>query len=129
MSSSGIIDLVPRSLRERWSSEGDYPDEPVYALFAKLARDNPDRLAVLSYEKNITYGELRDKAMRLARGLKRAGIVPGDVVAYQLSNHWLCCAIDLAVAALGGIVAPFPPGRGKLDIQSLLRRCKDSHRS
>lgn len=123
MSSSGIIDLVPRSLRERWSSEGDYPDEPVYALFAKLARDNPDRLAVLSYEKNITYGELRDKAMRLARGLKRAGIVPGDVVAYQLSNHWLCCAIDLAVAALGGIVAPFPPGRGKLDIQSLLRRC------
>ena len=123
MSSSGIIDLVPRSLRERWSSEGDYPDEPVYALFAKLARDNPDRLAVLSYEKNITYGELRDKAMRLARGLKRAGIVPGDVVAYQLSIHWLCCAIDLAVAALGGIVAPFPPGRGKLDIQSLLRRC------
>lgn len=123
MSSSGIIDLVPRSLRERWSSEGHYPDEPVYELFAKRVHDDPDRLAVLSHDGNITYGELKDKAMRLARGLRRAGIVPGDVVAYQLSNHWLCCAIDLAVAALGGIVAPFPPGRGKLDIQSLLRRC------
>ncbi|MDN5517102.1 MAG: hypothetical protein L0G82_17835, partial [Pseudomonas sp.] len=43
------------------------------------------------------------------RSLRQAGIVAGDVVAYQLSNHWRCCAIDLAVAALGAIVAPFPP--------------------
>ncbi len=123
MNSAGIIDLVPAALRQQWGEDGTYPNRPVFSLFSGQAAAHPDRPAVLSPEGVTTYGELRDAALRLAGGLQRAGIVAGDVVAYQLSNHWLCCAIDLAVAALGAVVAPFPPGRGKLDIQALVRRC------
>src|SRR5690606_17960553 len=123
MNHAGIIDLVPASLRQRWIEDGTYPNKPVFTLFAEKAQAHPDKLAVLSPEGNISYSALMDAALRLATGLRGAGVMPGDVVAYQLSNHWVCCAIDLAAAALGAIVAPFPPGRGKLDIQSLLRRC------
>ncbi|MDO5101859.1 MAG: class I adenylate-forming enzyme family protein [Lautropia sp.] len=123
MNTSGIIDLVPASLRRRWAEDGTYPNKPVFTLFAEKAKSNPEKPAVLSSDGIVTYGDLMNAALRLANGLRRAGIVAGDVVAYQLTNHWVCCAIDLAVAALGAIVAPFPPGRGKLDIQSLVRRC------
>lgn len=123
MNDAGIIDLVPAEERKRWAEDGTYPNQPVFALFAAKAKAHPDKEAVLSPQGSVTYGELLNTSLRLARSLRGSGIVPGDVVAYQLTNHWLCCAIDLAVAALGAIVAPFPPGRGKLDIQSLVRRC------
>ncbi len=123
MNSAGIIDLVPQALRRQWAEESLYPDKPVFELFCEKADETPDKLAILSRERSVTYRELRESALRLAAGLRDIGILPGDVVAYQLSNHWVCSAIDLAAAALGAIVAPFPPGRGKLDIQSLLRRC------
>lgn len=123
MNTSGIIDLVPASLRRRWAEDGIYPNKPVFTLFAEKAKSDPEKSAVLSSDGTVTYGDLMNAALRLANGLRREGIVAGDVVAYQLTNHWVCCAIDLAVAALGAIVAPFPPGRGKLDIESLVRRC------
>ena len=123
MNSAGIIDLVPHALRRQWAQESFYPDKPVFQLFCEKAETSPDKPAVLSSERTVTYGELYEYALRLAGGLRDLGIIPGDVVAYQLSNHWVCSAIDLAAAALGAVVAPFPPGRGKLDIQSLLRRC------
>ncbi len=121
MNSAGIIDLVPAELRAQWVTDGTYPDKTVYALFCEHAATQPDTPAVLSPELTLSYAQLLDKVRRLANSLKRLGIVPGDTVAYQLSNSWRSCAIDLAVAALGGVVAPFPPGRGRLDIEALLR--------
>ncbi|MCP1575889.1 acyl-CoA synthetase [Herbaspirillum rubrisubalbicans] len=123
MNSAGIIDLVPSSLRQQWKSAGIYPDRSVYRLFAEQAQRQPDAPAVLAPGQCISYAQLHQAALCLAGSLRGMGIVAGDVVAYQLSNSWRCCAIDLAVAALGAIVAPFPPGRGRLDIESLLKRC------
>lgn len=123
MNNTGIIDLVPMDVRNEWVRNGTYPNKSVFQLFRQHAERHPEKLAVLSPEGNISYGELLERSLRLATGLRAQGIVPGDVVAYQLTNSWRCCAIDLAAAALGAVVAPFPPGRGRLDIESLLRRC------
>ncbi|TFH86194.1 long-chain fatty acid--CoA ligase [Billgrantia azerbaijanica] len=123
MNSAGIIDLIPSPLRRQWKEDGSYPDRSVYRLFAEQVQRQPDAPAVLAPGQRITYAQLHDAVLRLAGGFRAMGIVAGDVVAYQLSNGWHCSAIDLAVAALGAVVVPFPPGRGRLDIESLLRRC------
>jgi acyl-CoA synthetase len=123
MNHSGIIDLVPANLRRMWEEKGFYPNRSVFELFLEKAQSHPDKLAVLSPAGSMTYGDLLDRALRLAASLKARGVVAGDVVAYQLPNGWRCCAIDLAAAALGAIVAPFPPGRGRIDIESMLKRC------
>lgn len=123
MNHSGIIDMVPAEIRRGWARNGTYPNKSVYELFCEHVWQRPDNPAVISLDQTITYLALLDKVRRLAASFQALGIVAGDVVAYQLPNSWRSCAIDLAAAALGAIVAPFPPGRGRLDIQSLLTRC------
>ena len=120
---AGLIDLVPAEVRQQWVEDGTYPNQSVYQLFCDQVARQPDSPAVISLEESVGYAQLLDKVNRLANRLQQLGIVPGDVIAYQLSNSWQCCAIDLAAAALGAVVAPFPPGRGKLDIEALIRRC------
>jgi acyl-CoA synthetase len=123
MNHSGIVDLIPREVRSQWIENGIYPDKSAYELFVEHVGRHPDSPAVISLDQTVSYIKLLNKVHRLAASLRALGIVAGDVIAYQLPNSWRGCAIDLAAAALGAIVAPFPPGRGRLDIQSLLRRC------
>lgn len=123
MNNAGMIDLIPAMLRQEWREQGLYPGRSVYQLFAQQAHAHPDAPAVLTLDSQISYAQLRQASLSLAAALRQLGIVAGDVVAYQLCNSWHSCAIDLAVAALGAVVAPFPPGRGRLDIESLLKRC------
>ncbi|MBC3465124.1 class I adenylate-forming enzyme family protein [Pseudomonas sp. RW10S2] len=123
MNESGIIDLVPVTVRQAWREAGWYTDRPLFELFEAHALAEPEKPAVLTLDGQVSYRQLHDQALRLARGLRERGVVAGDVVAYQLGNGWQCCAIDLAAAVLGAVVAPFPPGRGRLDIEALLKRC------
>jgi acyl-CoA synthetase len=123
MNHSGIIDMVPAEIRREWSRNKIYPNKSLYELFCEHVWQHPDSPAVISLDQTVSYITLLNKVQRLAGSLRALGIVEGDVIAYQLPNNWHSCAIDLAAAALGAIVAPFPPGRGRLDIQSLLRRC------
>lgn len=113
-------DLVPSQLRASWSASGIYPDVPVFQLFERHAQADPDRIAVIDADGPISYGNMRELALRLAAGLVRLGISEGDVIACQLPNSRYSCLVDLAVAAIGAIVLPFPVGRGHRDIQSLL---------
>ncbi|WP_200911588.1 CoA transferase [Teredinibacter purpureus] len=123
MNNSGIKDLVPFALRKQWVDEGVYPNQSIFALFQQHAQQEPDKPAILTLMDTITYGQLQDSTLRLASSFQQLGIVAGDVIAYQLPNSWHCCLIDLAAAALGAVVAPFPLGRGRLDIEALLGRC------
>ncbi|MBV6288807.1 class I adenylate-forming enzyme family protein [Pseudomonas aegrilactucae] len=123
MNDSGMIDLVPAAVRQAWREAGWYADQPLFDLFEGHAQATPEKPAVLTLDGQVSYGQLHDHSLRLAKGLRERGVVAGDVIAYQLGNGWHCCAIDLAAAVLGAVVAPFPPGRGRLDIEVLLKRC------
>ncbi|MCR6488759.1 acyl--CoA ligase [Amycolatopsis sp. OK19-0408] len=115
-------DHIPADLRKEWAAAGYYPGQDLYSLFRGHARRSPGAAAVLDAEGTVSYGELDQTARRLAAGLAQLGIGHGDVVAVQLPNARLACAVDLAVAAVGAIVLPFPLGRGDRDAVSLLRR-------
>lgn len=121
-----LPDLVPAALRREWFRAGYYPDRDVFGLFTELVILNPDRAAVLDASGVHSRGALHDAALRLAHGLRELGIGPGSVVSSQLVNSWRAVVVDLAVAALGGVVLPFPTGRGERDVRALLRRSQAS---
>jgi acyl-CoA synthetase (AMP-forming)/AMP-acid ligase II len=55
-------------------------------LWEAIADRIPDSLALQHGERRITWGELDDRAARLAQALREAGIGPGDTVAIDLYN-------------------------------------------
>jgi acyl-CoA synthetase len=117
---------VPAVLRRAWSRAGYYPNRDLFALFTDLVAADPEQVAVLDRAGVHSRGALHDAALRLAHGLRELGIGPGSVVSCQLPNSWRSVVVDLAVAALGGVVLPFPVGRGDRDVRALLRRSRAS---
>ncbi|EMD29309.1 Long-chain-fatty-acid--CoA ligase [Amycolatopsis azurea DSM 43854] len=81
-------------------------------------------MAVIDESGPVGYRELHRRSLRLAAGLRAAGVRAGDVVAVNLPNGWRACAADFALAALGAISLPYPVGRKRRETLSLLRRSR-----
>jgi long-chain acyl-CoA synthetase len=64
----------------------DYPEVPVGAILAGTAARWPDRVALHSGERAVTYRELYRAACGFAHALHAEGIGRGDVVAVHLGN-------------------------------------------
>lgn len=122
MSTTAFHDLVPAELRARWTKEGRYPDATLFTLFSRHAQAHPDAPAVYDDQGVCSYGELMRTSLGLARALAETGTGRGDIVAVNLANGRLACAVDLAVAALGAVCLPYPIGRRRQDTLSMLRR-------
>ncbi|BCJ58402.1 class I adenylate-forming enzyme family protein [Micromonospora endophytica] len=119
-----VRDLVPAALRQWWTDAGFYPGRTLWELFAAHAAAHPQRIAVIDDDGEISYARLSEAALRLAGALRRAGVAPGEVVAVQMPNGWRPVAVDLAAAAIGAVVLPYPVGRGRRDTLTLLRRSR-----
>jgi len=57
------------------------------AVWDGIAREDPGRDAVVCGARRLTFGELADRAGRLAAHLGRAGLGPGDRVAIDMVNR------------------------------------------
>ena len=79
--------------------------------------ENGDRLT-------LSYGELDTQVCRMAAGLRRLGIGPGDVVAIYLPNIPEAVVALLAVPKIGGIVLPLFSGFGADAVASRLNDAK-----
>jgi fatty-acyl-CoA synthase len=76
----------------------------VWSLFAGAARTRPERAAIVA-DRVVSYGELVERAARLAGVLAAAGVTLGDRVALTSENRGEVLEVLLAAARLGAIVA------------------------
>jgi acyl-CoA synthetase (AMP-forming)/AMP-acid ligase II len=68
-----------------------------------------------------TFGDVELVARRLAAGLRRRGVGPGDVVAFQLPNWMEAAAVFWASAFLGAVVVPIVHFYGRKEVGYILR--------
>lgn len=69
-----------------------------------LARDYPNKLALVCEDRRLTYGELNDRINRLAQALLDIGIQKGDKVAVLNSNGVEMIESIYAVLKTGGVL-------------------------
>ncbi|CAC5394926.1 unnamed protein product [Mytilus coruscus] len=102
-------------------------------LLGKWAKDDPNRLAYIIYSKGnlrrtITYGELYDKSVSLAKGLVRYGIHQGDVVGVGGNNtaEFLICiyAIQMTRAKPLHLTFHMKDGSDLKRMMQLVGNCK-----
>ena len=77
----------------------------VFDLFEMRARMAPGAIALNDLSRTLTYGELRDRALRLAAAFRDLGLERGDRIAILSENRFEYVETQLAAAALGLIVA------------------------
>jgi amino acid adenylation domain-containing protein len=80
-------------------------------LFAAQAARTPEAVALVGADAELSYGELEERANRLARKLIAHGIGPESVVALVLERSPELVVAVLAVLKAGGAYLPIDPGQ------------------
>jgi acyl-coenzyme A synthetase/AMP-(fatty) acid ligase len=106
-----------KSIRDRYSDEqisayyeaGYWTEDSFNALARAQAEMRPDKLYIFDSTTSLTYADFREKALRLAVGLKRSGVQRGERVAVQLPNWTEFPIIAAALSRIGAIIVPIMP--------------------
>ncbi len=93
------------------------------AVWDGIAREVPDRIAVVCGEQRLTYGEFADRAGRLAAHLEDAGLAPGDRVAIDMVNRPEYLETFYAALKLGCVPVNINYRYGPEEIHYLLEDC------
>ncbi|WP_432168773.1 class I adenylate-forming enzyme family protein [Streptomyces sp. bgisy031] len=89
----------------------DYPNVAFDAVLAGSARAYPDRVALRDGARELTFVQLHDQVRRIAQGLRRHGVRPGDMVALHMPNTlWYPVAYFAALTA-GATACPINPAQ------------------
>ncbi|MGH9930711.1 MAG: benzoate-CoA ligase family protein [Pyrinomonadaceae bacterium] len=76
-------------------------------LFSAIFKQSlAERVAILCEQRQISYAELRDQSLRVARGLSVLGVGRGDRVALLLNDSPEFIAAFIAVCSYGAIAVP-----------------------
>jgi long-chain acyl-CoA synthetase len=99
-----------------------YAERPadLTALFARAVERAPARDAIVDGARRLTWGELHDRVRRLAAGLARLGVLPGDRVATLLPNGTPFCLAVLAALELGALAVPLSSKLRREELRVLL---------
>jgi fatty-acyl-CoA synthase len=99
--------------------------ETLPALLEGLAAARPDAAALVSLNRPpLGRAALAAQARRVAEGLARQGIGPGDRMALLLPNRPEFTVLLLALARLGATALPLDPRLGVEEIATLLSRAR-----
>jgi acyl-CoA synthetase (AMP-forming)/AMP-acid ligase II len=105
------------SLSDRYGEEeikgyydaGFWRRDSLFDNLTEQAAARPDKTLLFDSTQSYTYAELRDQGLRLAVGLRRLGVQPGDRVAVQIPNWAEFGLLTVALNRAGAIVVPIMP--------------------
>lgn len=80
--------------------------QTIPAVLDRIARELPDHNALVTTDRTLTFGELRDEVRRAAAAMIELGVEPGDRVAIWSPNTWHWVVACLATHYAGATMVP-----------------------
>jgi non-ribosomal peptide synthetase component F len=105
--------IPPQQLARRILAGGPgspLPRERLEALVAAQAEAGPDRPALVTPDRTLSYGELLERGQRFGRRLRELGAGPGVPVAVVLEPGETAAVAILGVLSAGAAWVPVDPG-------------------
>jgi benzoate-CoA ligase len=91
-----------------------------YCLLHGLSIAGPDRPALLGAEETLSYGALTARVSQFARGLREAGVAPGDRVAMLMLDTPDLIALHLAAMAAGAVAVALSSRAAPEELEQIL---------
>src|SRR5258706_13641567 len=92
-------------------------------LLDELAARQPDHELIVGGGERLSYAQTRERARRLAKGLRRIGVTAGDRVALVMTNRPEWLLIDFAVTMLGATLVPISTWSRPRELEYVLAHC------
>ncbi|WP_103536052.1 class I adenylate-forming enzyme family protein [Streptomyces sp. SM11] len=92
-----------------------------WELIERRAALTPGLPVLLQEDRTLTFGELRDRAERVAAGLYGMGVRAGSVVAWQLPTRPETALLSFALSRLGAVQTPVIPFYRDREVRFALR--------
>ena len=113
----------PTAVSEWNRTDAEFDREQcVHRLFERRVAQDPDRVALISDECTLTYGQLERRANQLARFLRRQGVGRGRLVGVLLDRSFDTIAALLAILKAGAGYVPLSITDPRNRIASILNR-------
>jgi acyl-CoA synthetase (AMP-forming)/AMP-acid ligase II len=109
MSMATVRDRYTEDQIQSYYARGLWCDYTFFDALERQVRERPDKVFVTDSTTSYTFRELRDAALRLAVGMVRLGVAPGDRVAVQVPSWTEFVVISLAVSRVGAVIVPIMP--------------------
>lgn len=77
--------------------------------FSMIAKNTPDKTALICSDRNITYLELDELSTKMAKSLVAFGVKPGDTIGICLDRSYKIITSILAILKAGGAYVPMDP--------------------
>ena len=88
----------------------EYPrDKSIGELFEEQVEESPEAVAVVYEERQLTYGELNERANQVARYLQKLGVGPEVMVAISVERSLEMVVGLLGIIKAGGAYVPLDP--------------------
>ena len=122
---------LTRELVEQYQAEGAWRDVALGNYLAEAAEATPGRLAAVSVDGqtgerigSVSYADMTTMADRLAGGLSRLGVGPGDAVCVMLPNRLEFGALIYALVRLGAVYSGISVSYGQKDVAFIVQRTR-----
>ncbi|WP_431775069.1 amino acid adenylation domain-containing protein [Streptomyces cucumeris] len=102
----------------------ELPDLLVQDFFLEQLARRPDRTAVISGDRTLSYAELHREACRVAHWLRERGAGPGRPVGIVMEKGWEQIAAAYGVLYAGAPYLPVAPDVSARRVRELLERCE-----
>jgi len=89
-----------------------------------IARQAPERVAVVFNEARLTYGDMEGQSNRVARRLRETGVRPGDRVCFLAPKSPLPLIWMLGILKAGAIHVPLDPASPAARLQKIIDACE-----
>ncbi|WP_434706017.1 amino acid adenylation domain-containing protein [Pseudomonas sp. Z1-12] len=109
------LSILPASEREQLlvtfnATEADYPrQQTIHGLFEEQVQRTSEAVAVICGEQSLSYGDLNERANRLAHYLRKQGVQPDSRVAICVERGIDMVVGLLAILKAGGGYVPLDP--------------------
>ncbi len=116
---------IPADLIDRYTANGWWTDDTIADMLTRGLRAAPEtHFCVYSDARpwSGTFGDVERIARKLAAGLRKRGVGPGDVVAFQLPNWMEAAATFWGAAFLGAVVVPVVHFYGAKEIRHIVTK-------
>jgi 2,3-dihydroxybenzoate---[aryl-carrier protein] ligase len=114
----------PEDYAERYRRSGLWRGETLGDLLRRWSGTDGQRTALVAKSSRFSYAELDERADRLASGLRRIGIGPGDRVVVQLPNVPELIVVCIALFRNGSLPVLALPAHRRSEISFLCRHCE-----